>query len=156
MKSVKSCFSDRPRSFNDDNDDMLEQFLGKWKQVSCENYEELLKKLGVNLMLRKSATQFKTDLKVEKLDNNEYRIKSKTRSTIKISHEVKFQLGVEVEEETLDLRRLLTVFTLHTNGTRLVQTQRDRDNNIVCVIAREVMANGQLKAVISYLYYIVY
>jgi hypothetical protein len=32
------------------------------------------------------------------------------------------------------------------NG-KLVQTQRDKDNNIVCVITREVLSNGELKTV---------
>ena len=33
------------------------------------------------------------------------------------------------------------------DGNKLVQTQRDKDNNIVCVITREITENGELKTV---------
>ena len=34
------------------------------------------------------------------------------------------------------------------NGDKFVQTQRDKDNNIVCVITREITDSGELKTVI--------
>lgn len=68
-----------------------------------------------------------------------------TISAIK-TQTLKFKLNEEFDEETLDGRKVKTTMSL--DGNKLIQTQRDKDNNIVCVITREITDSGELKTVI--------
>lgn len=121
---------------------MSNALIGEWKLISSENFEELLKKLGVGLVARKMGQSFKPNIRFEKSGQD---WTFTTLGALK-HHELKFRIGEEFEEETLDGRKMLTTMTL--NEPKLIQTQRDKDDNeVVCVITREVLPNGELKVV---------
>lgn len=120
---------------------MTDFLLGDWKLVSSENFEELMKELGVGLVMRKIGNTTKPNVKFVQ-NGDEWTFT--TSSTLK-TQSLKFKLNEEFDEETLDGRKVKTTFSF--DGNKLVQTQKDKDNNIVCVITRELTPNGELKTV---------
>ncbi|RXN05289.1 cellular retinoic acid-binding 1 [Labeo rohita] len=89
---------------------MPPNFAGTWKMKSSENFDELLKALGVNAMLRKVAGAAAAKPHVEiRQDGEQFYIKTSTsvRTT-----EINFRIGEEFDEETVDGRKckILTEF----------------------------------------------
>nr|XP_003228451.1 PREDICTED: cellular retinoic acid-binding protein 2 isoform X2 [Anolis carolinensis] len=81
---------------------MPTNFSGHWKMKSSENFEELLKALGVNVMLRKIAVAAASKPAVEiKQDGESFYIKTST--TVRTT-EINFKIGEEFEEQTVDGR----------------------------------------------------
>jgi fatty acid-binding protein 3 len=65
-----------------------------------------------------------------------------TESTLK-TNKMKFKLGVESEQETLDGRKVRSTFTV--DGDKLIQTDRDaKEDKVICVITRELNDKGEL------------
>ncbi|POI20469.1 hypothetical protein CIB84_015783, partial [Bambusicola thoracicus] len=80
----------------------MPNFSGNWKMKSSENFEELLKTLGVNMMLRKIAVAAASKPAVEiKQDGESFYIKTST--TVRTT-EISFRIGEEFEEQTVDGR----------------------------------------------------
>ncbi|XP_064354986.1 cellular retinoic acid-binding protein 2 [Dromaius novaehollandiae] len=80
----------------------MPNFSGNWKMRSSENFEELLKALGVNMMLRKIAVAAASKPAVEiKQDGESFYIKTST--TVRTT-EISFRIGEEFEEQTVDGR----------------------------------------------------
>nr|XP_056709708.1 cellular retinoic acid-binding protein 2 [Euleptes europaea]XP_056709709.1 cellular retinoic acid-binding protein 2 [Euleptes europaea]XP_056709710.1 cellular retinoic acid-binding protein 2 [Euleptes europaea] len=80
----------------------MPNFSGHWKMRSSENFEELLKALGVNVMLRKIAVAAASKPSVEiKQDGERFYIKTST--TVRTT-EISFKVGEEFEEQTVDGR----------------------------------------------------
>ncbi|NWU84422.1 RABP2 protein, partial [Onychorhynchus coronatus] len=80
----------------------MPKFSGNWKMRSSENFEELLKALGVNMMLRKIAVAAAAKPAVEiRQDGESFYIRTSTpvRTT-----EIRFRVGEEFEEQTVDGR----------------------------------------------------
>ncbi|NWU24421.1 RABP2 protein, partial [Dyaphorophyia castanea] len=80
----------------------MPNFSGNWKMKSSENFEELLKALGVNMMLRKIAVAAAAKPAVEiRQDGESFYIRTSTpvRTT-----EIRFRVGEEFEEQTVDGR----------------------------------------------------
>ncbi|KAM9293948.1 cellular retinoic acid-binding protein 2 [Gastrophryne carolinensis] len=81
----------------------MPNFAGNWKMKSSENFEDLLKVLGVNVMLRKIAVAAasKPAVEIKQEDENTFYIKTSTsvRTT-----EIIFTVGKEFEEQTVDGR----------------------------------------------------
>jgi len=94
------------------------QFTGKYTRVSEENYNEFLKALGVNFVLRKAATSSTPVMDISESDGNWV---MKTSTTMK-SVELKFKLGVAFEEDTTDGRKCETTVTMEDN--KLITTQK--------------------------------
>ena len=113
--------------------------IGDWKLISSENFEELMKALGVGLIMRKIGNTTKPNVKLTQ-NGDEWTLT--TTSAVK-THVIKFKLNEAVDEETLDGRKVKSTFVL--DGNKLVQTQRDKDNNVSCEIVREITDNGELK-----------
>lgn len=61
LRSVLFSFvrNDLPRTAT-----MVEAILGNWKLVSSENFDDLLKELGVGFMIRKLATSAKPNVEI--------------------------------------------------------------------------------------------
>ncbi|XP_020778864.1 cellular retinoic acid-binding protein 1a [Boleophthalmus pectinirostris] len=81
----------------------MPNFSGTWKMKSSENFDELLKVLGVNAMLRKVAVAAASNPHVEiRQDGETFYIKTSTsvRTT-----EINFTIGEEYYEETVDGRK---------------------------------------------------
>ncbi|KAK3865256.1 hypothetical protein Pcinc_029123 [Petrolisthes cinctipes] len=91
---------------------------GTYKNETSENFEEFMEKLGVGLMLRKLGSKAKPTVELSE-ENGVWTLK--TISTMKTT-ELKFKLGEEVDETSLDGRECKTVFTI-VDG-KLIQDQK--------------------------------
>ncbi|CAL8363872.1 fatty acid-binding protein, heart [Gadus morhua] len=96
---------------------MVEQFVGSWKMVSSENFDDFLKAMGVGFAIRQIASRTKPSLIVT-LDQGI--ICLKMLSSFKTT-EVKFKLNQAFDETTADGRNTTNIVTLE-NG-KLVQIQ---------------------------------
>ncbi|CAJ0964537.1 unnamed protein product [Ranitomeya imitator] len=81
----------------------MPNFAGIWKMKSSENFDELLKALGVNAMLRKVAVAAASKPHVEIRQNGD-RFYIKTSTTVRTT-EIQFTVGEEYDEETVDGRK---------------------------------------------------
>ena len=128
---------------------MGEAFIGEWKLVSSENFDELLKKLEVVAWLRKIGAKTKPRIRFAKsADHNESELWEFVSVIPLRTHRVKFKLGeVFYEDELFKDRRLKMVFAL--DGDKFVQTYLDDNNQPICQVTREIMPNGQMKTVCS-------
>jgi len=101
-------------------------FTGKFKLTSSDNFDEFLKELGVNFVLRNLA---KTSTPVVEITKDGETYSLKTLTAIKNS-EIKFELGKEFEEARMDGKNVKTVVV--ADGNKLVQTQYgDKEVKIV-------------------------
>ncbi|RWS28800.1 fatty acid-binding protein FABP-like protein [Leptotrombidium deliense] len=119
---------------------MGDQFVGKWKMVHSDGYEEFLRVLGIPWLTRKAAVASPPTLEITKSANS-WQIK--TESTFKTSVIV-FSLGQEFEEERMDGEKIKSTVTLENN----VMIQRSK-GSVDHTITREV-ANEVLKIVTIY------
>ncbi|XP_051572255.1 cellular retinoic acid-binding protein 1-like [Myxocyprinus asiaticus] len=120
----------------------MANFAGTWKMKSSENFEELLKALGVNAMLRKVACAAASKPHVEIRQNGE-QFYIKTSTTVRTT-EIKFQIGEEFNEETVDGRKCKSVATWESenkitcrqtlvdgNGPKTYWTRELRGNELI-------------------------
>merc|ERR1711936_121374 len=96
----------------------MEAFKGKYERTSADNYEELLKVLDVNFLLRKAAT-VSTPVKEVSEEGGVWTFKTST--TLK-TMELKFKLGEPFDETTPDGREVTAVCTLE--GGKIVSVQK--------------------------------
>ncbi|XP_038622498.1 fatty acid-binding protein, adipocyte [Tachyglossus aculeatus] len=97
---------------------MCEAFVGSWKLVSSENFDEYMKEVGVGFATRKMAGMAKPSTTIS-IEGDVITIKSE--STFK-NTELSFTLGQEFDEITADDRKVKSVITL--DGGELVQVQK--------------------------------
>uniref|UniRef100_A0A3P9LHE5 Cellular retinoic acid-binding protein 1 n=1 Tax=Oryzias latipes TaxID=8090 RepID=A0A3P9LHE5_ORYLA len=104
----------------------MPNFAGNWKMRKSENFDELLKALGVNAMLRKVAVAAASNPQVEiHQDGDQFYIKTSTsvRTT-----EINFHIGEEFDEETVDGRKCKSLATWESeNKIHCQQTLVDGD-----------------------------
>ena len=96
----------------------MDSFVGKYERTSAEKYDEFLKALDVNFLLRKAATVSSPVMEVSK-EGDLWSIKT---STSLKSMELKFEIGKEFEETTADGRDVIACVTL--DGNKLVTVQK--------------------------------
>ncbi|XP_052507895.1 fatty acid-binding protein 12 [Budorcas taxicolor] len=75
---------------------MVDLFQGTWKSISCENFEEYMKELGIGRASRKLGCLAKPTVTIM---TKEDLITIKTKSIFK-NNEISFKLGEEFEETT--------------------------------------------------------
>ncbi|XP_061843847.1 fatty acid-binding protein, heart-like [Nerophis lumbriciformis] len=97
---------------------MVEKFVGTWRMVSSESFDDYMKAIGVGFAIRQVGNQTKPNLSVTVDDKGNDSLK--TQSAFKTS-EIKFKLNEPFDETTADDRKTKTVFSLE-NG-KLVQKQ---------------------------------
>merc|ERR1712013_971627 len=85
----------------------MEAFKGTYERTSAENYEEMLKILDVNMLLRKAACASTPKMEVSE-DGGVWTIKTPT--TLK-TMELKFKLGEPFDETTPDGREVTATVT---------------------------------------------
>uniref|UniRef100_A0AAY5KNN8 Cytosolic fatty-acid binding proteins domain-containing protein n=1 Tax=Esox lucius TaxID=8010 RepID=A0AAY5KNN8_ESOLU len=122
---------------------MVDNFVGTWKMISSENFDDYMKALGVGFATRQVGNRTKPSLIINLDDVGMICVKS--QSTFK-TVEIKFKLNEPFEETTADDRKTMTVFTLE-NG-KLVQKQTWDGKETT--IEREVTGDGKLIAVRNY------
>ncbi|XP_007520207.1 fatty acid-binding protein 9 isoform X1 [Erinaceus europaeus] len=105
---------------------MIEQFLGTWKLVSSENFEEYMKELGVSAAMRNMADLVKPNIIIT-FDGNKVNIK--TESPLR-SSEISFKLGEEFDETTADNRKVKSIITLDGNSMIHVQKWLGKETTI--------------------------
>merc|ERR1712203_848479 len=93
---------------------------GKFERTSADNYDELLKALDVNFLLRKAATASTPVMEVTE-EGGEWTIKT---STVLKSMELKFKVGEKFEEATPDGRQVDSIVTVEGNKFICVQTAK--------------------------------
>ncbi|XP_053251749.1 myelin P2 protein-like [Podarcis raffonei] len=97
---------------------MCNKFVGSWKLVSSENFDDYMKELGVGLATRKLGSLAKPKVIIS-MKGDEVTIR--TESTFK-NTQITFKLGQEFQETTADDRKTKTVVTLEKGA--LVQMQK--------------------------------
>ncbi|KAM9163472.1 uncharacterized protein ACDP82_001243 [Pangshura tecta] len=110
---------------------MCDQFLGTWKLVSSEKFEDYMKELGVGFAMRKLGSLAKPTVIISA---DEDMLTIKTESPVK-NMEISFKLGQEFEETTTDNRKTKSVVTLDNGSMIHVQKWDDKETTI----KREVM-----------------
>ncbi|CAI5774602.1 acid-binding, adipocyte-like [Podarcis lilfordi] len=87
---------------------MCEQFLGTWKLVSTEKFDDYMKELGVGFATSKVAGVAKPNVI---MSCNGDVITIKTESSLK-NTEISFKLGEQFDETTADDRKVKSVVTM--------------------------------------------
>ncbi|KAF4080418.1 hypothetical protein AMELA_G00171080 [Ameiurus melas] len=83
-------------------DDQVTNFSGSWRMKSSENFEELLKALGVNVFLRKIAVAAASRPSVE-IEQQGETLSIQTSTSVRTTH-VSFTVGQIFNETTVDGR----------------------------------------------------
>ncbi|KAB0407667.1 hypothetical protein J1605_001780 [Eschrichtius robustus] len=97
---------------------MCDAFVGTWKLVSSENFEDYMKEVGVGFTTRKMAGMAKPNLIIS-VNGDVITIRSE--SAFK-NTEISFKLSQEFEEVTADDRKVKSTITLDEGA--LVQVQK--------------------------------
>ena len=95
----------------------MDAFKGKFERTEAVQYEEFLKALDVNFLLRKAATVSTPVMEISE-EGGTWTIKTST--TLK-TMELKFKLGEEFEETTADGRDVSAVVTFDEGKIVTVQ-----------------------------------
>ncbi|XP_058385004.1 LOW QUALITY PROTEIN: fatty acid-binding protein 9-like [Diceros bicornis minor] len=99
---------------------MIEPFLGTWKLVSSENFEEYMKQLGMSVTARNLAVTRSAKPTII-ISASEDRGNIKTESSFKNS-EISFKLGEEFDETTADNRKVKSIITV--DGGSMIHVQK--------------------------------
>ncbi|XP_044280387.1 fatty acid-binding protein, adipocyte-like [Varanus komodoensis] len=105
---------------------MCDQFLGTWKLVSSDKFDDYLKELDVGFATRKMASVAKPN--VTFIRNGDM-ITMKTESSLKNS-EISFKLGEEFDETTADGRKVKSTVTLDNGSLNQVQKWDGKETTI--------------------------
>uniref|UniRef100_T1J6K4 Cytosolic fatty-acid binding proteins domain-containing protein n=1 Tax=Strigamia maritima TaxID=126957 RepID=T1J6K4_STRMM len=109
----------------------MAEFVGKYKLISSENFDDYMKALNVSMVTRKLANAASPVQDIQ-LNGDEFYIKTST--TFKTS-EIKFKLGVEFDEQTADGRTVKTTIT--RDGNKLIQEQKADKPALNSTLTRE-------------------
>ncbi|XP_048214855.1 fatty acid-binding protein 12 isoform X2 [Perognathus longimembris pacificus] len=114
---------------------MVDQLQGTWKSISCENYENYMKELGIRKASRKLGCLAKPIVTIS-ADGDVITIK--TRSIFKNS-EISFRLGEEFEETAPVGNKTKSTVTLDNDTLVQVQDWGDKEMTI-----RRKLVDGQM------------
>ncbi|XP_054840902.1 fatty acid-binding protein, adipocyte-like [Eublepharis macularius] len=114
---------------------MCEPFLGTWKLVSSENFDDYLKELGVGFATRKVAGVAKPNVIIS---CNGGIMTIRTESTFK-NTEISFKLAEEFDETTADDRKVKSLVTLDNGVLNQVQKWNGKETTI-----KRKIADGKL------------
>ncbi|XP_038203043.1 fatty acid-binding protein 9 [Arvicola amphibius] len=97
---------------------MIEPFLGTWKLVSSENFEDYMRELGVDFAARNVAGLVKPTVNISL---NGEKVSIQTESSFQ-NTEISFKLGEQFDETTADSRQVKSIVTLE--GGSMIQVQK--------------------------------
>ncbi|XP_004386054.2 fatty acid-binding protein 9 [Trichechus manatus latirostris] len=105
---------------------MVEPFLGTWKLVSSENFEDYMKELGVRFAARNMARSVKPTVSISvNGDVVSIRMENSFKNTA-----ISFKLGEEFEETTADNRQVKSIITLDSGSMIQVQKWLGKETTI--------------------------
>ncbi|KAK9403199.1 myelin P2 protein-like [Crotalus adamanteus] len=105
---------------------MCNKFVGSWKLISSENFDDYMKELGVGLATRKFGNLAKPKTIISmKGDEVTIRTESAFKNT-----QITFKLGQEFQETTADGRKTKTVVTLEKGALVQVQKWNGKESTI--------------------------
>jgi len=113
-------------------------FEGKWKVDSTENFDEYLKAIGVNMMMRKMASSAKPPLTITR-SGERWTIKTEGVKTTEIS----FSFGEEFDETTADGRKAKSTVT-QDSPRKWTQVQKA---DIPSTVTRELIDDNTMKQI---------
>ncbi|XP_013373601.1 PREDICTED: fatty acid-binding protein 9, partial [Chinchilla lanigera] len=124
---------------------MVEPFLGNWKLVSSENFENYMKELGVNSATRNTVGSAKVKIIISK-DGDTVTIQTESiKSTV-----ISFQLGIEFDETTADNRKVKGVITLDSGSMIHVQKWLGKETTIKRnIVDRKMVTEYAMNNIIS-------
>nr|ACO10276.1 Myelin P2 protein [Caligus rogercresseyi] len=113
---------------------MAEEFFGSWNWVSnTDSFDDYLKEIGINIVLRKLSKLASPTLTFSKKEGDDETWIMRTETVVK-SISVDFKLDEEFKETTIDGRLVHSTFTLVREGTSssliLRQKSVDKDGKI--------------------------
>ncbi|XP_057388223.1 fatty acid-binding protein 9 [Balaenoptera acutorostrata] len=97
---------------------MTEPFLGTWKLVSSENFDEYMKQLGVSAAVQSLAGLAKPRITIS---TDRDKVNIKTESSFK-NTEISFKLGEEFDETTSDNQKVKSIIAL--DGGSMIHFQK--------------------------------
>lgn len=122
----------------------------KYKMDKSENFDEYMKALGVGMVLRKLGNSINPTVELSK-DGDEYTLA--TTSTFKNTI-IKFKLGEEFDEETVDGRKVKSVCTMAGDNKLVHEQKGDKPTTIVREFTATdliaTMTAGDVKCVRTY------
>uniref|UniRef100_A0A8C5WRM7 Cytosolic fatty-acid binding proteins domain-containing protein n=1 Tax=Laticauda laticaudata TaxID=8630 RepID=A0A8C5WRM7_LATLA len=119
---------------------MVEQFLGTWKLILSENFDDYMKELGVSFAQRQLGVLAKPKIIIT-MDKDVITIRTETIFTV---NEISFQLDQQFEERTIDNRLAKSIVT--KDNDTLIHTQKWNDNHTT--IKRKIV-DGNMVLVIN-------
>ncbi|VDD78936.1 unnamed protein product [Mesocestoides corti] len=96
----------------------MEPFLGSWQLETSENFDNVMKELGVGFLTRQVCNNSRPTYIVSSLGKGKYKMRSE--STFKTT-EFEFKLGEEFTEETPDGRTVKSTITIKGGTLKQVQ-----------------------------------
>ncbi|KAM8766263.1 cellular retinoic acid-binding protein 2b [Acanthopagrus schlegelii] len=120
----------------------IADFSGKWKMKSSENFEELLKALGVNVFLRKIAVTAASSPAVEITQQGET-LSIKTSTSIRMTH-ISFTVGQSFTEATVDGRHCTSFPKWETDTKISCEQTLQKGDGPKTSWTREVTNDGEL------------
>ncbi|KAM4013792.1 cellular retinoic acid-binding protein 2 [Anomaloglossus baeobatrachus] len=120
----------------------MPNFSGNWKMKHSENFEEMLKALGVNVMLRKIAVAAASKPAVEiKQEDESFYIKTST--TVRTT-EINFKIGDEFEEQTVDGRPCKSLAKWESENKMVCEQKLLKGDGPKTSWSRELTNDGEL------------
>jgi len=120
----------------------ITDFSGKWKIKSSENFEELLKALGVNVFLRKIAVAAASRPAVEITQQGET-MSIQTSTSVRTTH-VSFTVGQAFSETTVDGRPCTSLPQWETDSKITCEQTLHKGEGPRTAWTREVTNDGEL------------
>uniref|UniRef100_A0A8C4R6Q1 Cellular retinoic acid binding protein 2, b n=1 Tax=Eptatretus burgeri TaxID=7764 RepID=A0A8C4R6Q1_EPTBU len=118
----------------------MPNFSGTWKMKSSEKFEDYLKELGINVMLRKMAATAKPTVEIRQNGESFY---IKTWTSIR-STEISFVVGQEFEEETMDGRRMKSLVKYEKDNKLSCQQRPLKGDGLDTAWTRELVNDNEL------------
>lgn len=120
----------------------IPNFAGTWEMKSSDNFEELLKKLNVNVMLRKIAVAAASKPLVEIKQDGET-LNIKTSTTVRTTN-ITFTVGQEFNEATVDGRPCTSLPCWETENKIKCEQTLQKGEGPKTSWTREITNDGKL------------
>ncbi|XP_075897170.1 cellular retinoic acid-binding protein 2-like [Nelusetta ayraudi] len=120
----------------------IPDFAGNWVMKSSENFDELLKKLGVNVMLRMIAVKAASNPLVEITQDGET-LSIRTSTTVRTTH-ITFTVGQEFNEATVDGRPCTSFPRWETDSKISCEQKLQKGEGAKTSWTREITNDGKL------------